>query len=107
MRMMFIESLEELNIQKIKEYPAKYEAETYTSICNMTESGLISELSRIVDKSLPSLKHQMQLYRTELESRGEDAMQHPASFWANSFHDWLAQRRQWALDNFMAQYRNE
>lgn len=102
-----VESLDELKIRKILEYPARYEAQSYTAISNMTGSGLVSELSRLMEKSLPSLEHQLRLYRTELESRGEDSMQHPASFWENEIEDWLAQRRAWAFQNFSAQYLNE
>lgn len=117
-----IESLDELKIQKILEYPARYEGQTYTAICNMTGTGLTSELSRIVEKSLPSLEHQMRLYRAELESRGEGAMKHPASFWTYTPKDdchqslygspknletWLAQRREWATNAFSAQYLND
>ena len=103
-KMLEIENLDNLNLPKIKKYPAKFVKDAYTVIANLNEHELEKELRRLWNEVLPGFAHQINLYRAELTFRSET--NHPSSFWETTTEEWLKQRTEWATDMFLREYSN-
>lgn len=101
-KMLEIENLDILNLSEIRKYPAKYMKDTYTVIANLNKHELEKELRRLWNEVLPGFKHQIDLYRAELEFRGETS--HPSSFWETTTDTWLVQRMVWAEIMFLREF---
>lgn len=94
-------SLDEINYEKLRDYPVVFTAAGYTALSNLSDDELQRQITIKIEQVIPTLVNQLTVYYNELERRESN---HPESLFEQGIDNWISNKKDFAKSEFFRDY---